>query len=303
MKSFQRTLSFRINIISSEDISSAMAGRQEIRFSKYDALGNDFVVIDNRNGLLTLDCDLILRMCDRKRGIGANGLLEVRDHPELAYIIVYYNSDGKEGRLCGNGSRCSVAFAKQIGIVLVDDVITFGACDGEHQGGYNKGDNQYFISMKDVRVSDITVYDKDNYFLDTGTIHHVRYVRDLATYNVYDEGRQLRFNYYKDVGGSNVNFVEVTKDDKIRARTYERGVEEETLACGTGATAVALVTWLKKNPRVVRANTSGSVTEEEFTVYMEGGNLVVSFLFNGEAFTRVYLKGPVTHVFDGVYFV
>ena len=206
----------------------------QFSFHKYQATGNDFILIDDRKLIFPLDdTAFIARCCDRRFGIGADGLILIQNTAEADFKMVYFNADGKESTLCGNGARCSVAFAAMLGIIENDT--RFLAIDGLHTAKMEK--DRVVLRMHDVdRINTLDHY----YFLDTGSPHHVEMVEDLAHVPVVIKGRKIRYGapYFEE--GCNVNFVEQQGPSTFSIRTYERGVEDETLSCGTGATAVAL---------------------------------------------------------------
>ncbi len=254
----------------------------QLPFYKYQGTGNDFIVIDNRAEIVPVDDrDLISFLCDRKLGIGADGLLLLENAPGVDFKMVYFNSDGNESSMCGNGGRCLVAFAKQLGII--DVMTTFIAIDGIHTASIND-DNIVRLKMQDVPE----LKEKPGYtFLDTGSPHHVQLVDDLEKLNVRKEGAKLRYGLY-GAKGSNINFVEPKGPNTFRVRTYERGVEDETLSCGTGVTAVALA-----------MHHAQKATSNSILLEVEGGNLEVQFETNETGYTNVFLVGPTQLVFKG----
>ncbi len=252
-----------------------------IQFYKYQGTGNDFIMIDDRSNTFDLnDHELIARLCNRKFGIGADGLILIRNHNEADFQMIYYNADGHLTSLCGNGSRCAVMFAKQLDIV--DRECTFmtveGILDAKIQG------DLVHIKMPDVDKVEIF---EDHYFLNTGSPHHICHVNEVAQYDVFNEGRKIRKGapYFQE--GSNVNFVQKLKESEIFVRTYERGVEDETLSCGTGVTAAALVQALEGAQSPVKVKTLG-------------GDLMISFeRIDDQNFKNIYLIGPAVKVFRG----
>ncbi len=253
-------------------------------FYKYQGAGNDFIVIDNRNGLFSRDnVDMVRHLCDRRFGIGGDGLMLLQDVAGYDFEMVYYNANGYEGSMCGNGGRCIVAFARDLG--LVDCEADFLAADGAHHAYVH--DRAGWISLQMIDVNEITA-DGDAYVLDTGSPHYVELVNGLAAFPVVDEGRKIRYNdNYQNVG-INVNFVEPDGSGYF-VRTYERGVEDETLACGTGATAVALaMAWHEDREG-----------ELEIPIRVMGGDLNIRFHKKGRSFTRIFLEGPAEFVFEG----
>lgn len=255
----------------------------KIHFYKYQGTGNDFVMIDNRlNTFPKNDTKLVAHLCDRKFGIGADGLILLENHPDLDFKMVYYNSDGNESSMCGNGGRCLVAFAKQMKVI--DDEATFEAIDGLHYASIDK-DGIVSLQMKDVT----DVKTENNYtFLNTGSPHHVALVDDLENLDVKSEGAKIRYSDLYGQAGSNINFVKQLENDIFAVRTYERGVEDETLSCGTGVTAVALAMYK-----------TGKTSTNEVNLNVEGGKLKVKFDVENNKFTNVFLIGPATFVFEG----
>lgn len=254
-----------------------------IHFYKYQGTGNDFVMIDNRQDTFPKnDTKLVAYLCDRKFGVGADGLILLENHPTLDFKMMYYNSDGNESSMCGNGGRCLVAFAKQMHVI--SDEATFEAIDGLH---YATIDKDGIVSLQMTDVEDVKVY--DNYtFLNTGSPHHVTLVENLQDFDVKNEGAKIRYSDLYGNAGSNVNFVKQLENDIFSVRTYERGVEDETLSCGTGVTAVAIAMYK-----------IGKSSGKEINLNVEGGKLKVKFDVENDKFTNVFLIGPATFVFEG----
>jgi len=255
----------------------------QIEFYKYQGTGNDFVMIDNRSEFFPKeDVKLIERLCDRRFGIGADGLILLENDSNTDFRMVYYNSDGNQSSMCGNGGRCLVAFANQLGVIKNKTI--FIATDGLHHASV-EADAVISLQMIDVDK----IQKNDSYtFLNTGSPHHVQIVDDLEHYNVKENGAAIRYGELYGEKGSNINFVKKINDSEFSLRTYERGVEDETLACGTGATAVAIA-----------MNATGQTNETSINLNVEGGRLVVSFDKSGEHFTNVFLTGPAKFVFKG----
>src|SRR5690606_25803359 len=253
-------------------------------FYKYQGAGNDFIIIDNRNLLFDKgDVDLVRRLCDRRFGIGADGLLLLQDTDGYDFEMVYFNADGREGRLRGNGGRCIVAFAKDRAIIgKQTDVL---AVDGGHHAEIDDAPGRGSLQMIDV---DVFNRDGEAYVLNTGSPHYVALVEGLARYPVVEEGRRIRNSERYRAAGINVNFVE-PEGAGYFVRTYERGVEDETLACGTGATAVAIA-------MAAHQRQHGSLS---VPIRVAGGNLNVCFDKSGSRFTDVFLEGPAKFVFKG----
>lgn len=255
----------------------------EILFYKYEGTGNDFVMIDNRGLIFPKeDFSLVKHLCDRRFGIGGDGLILLENDVDTNFKMVYYNSDGNPSSMCGNGGRCIVAFAKQLG--LITDHAVFSAVDGIHHATIFDH-NIVSLQMSDVSHIDIQ---PDYVFLNTGSPHHVTIVEDLRRTDVKTIGSQIRYGQLYGDAGSNVNFVKQMDKASFAIRTYERGVEDETLSCGTGATAVAIA-----------MHATGRSLANTIDIAVEGGKLEVSFVKKGHAYTNVFLKGPATFVFKG----
>lgn len=254
----------------------------KIHFYKYQGTGNDFIMIDNRDLLFPKDnTQLINNLCDRRFGIGADGLILLEPSAEEDFTMVYFNADGNEGSMCGNGGRCLVAFAKQLNII--DNKTTFNAVDGLH---FATIENE-IISLKMIDVDTIEKYESHS-FLNTGSPHDIRFCENVSEINVKEVGEKIRYGapYFKT--GTNVNFAEQISENKFKVRTYERGVENETLACGTGVTAVALA-----------ADSNNKTKQNKIQLEVMGGELEVSFKKEGEKYIDVFLTGPAKFVFEG----
>ena len=253
-----------------------------MKFYKYQGAGNDFVMIDNRDLKLSKsDNKLIEKLCDRRFGIGGDGLIFIQNHPDYDFEMVYFNADGFGSSMCGNGGRCAVAFAKKLGII--NTKTRFLAIDGEHEATIEK-DDWVELKMSDVDVVEIN----DNHFvLNTGSPHYVTFVKDLDEIDVFNQGRAIRYNDRFNEKGINVNFVE-NVENGISVATYERGVEDETLACGTGVTACAIANWIKNK------------TLTNIPIKAKGGDLSVRFEPNeNNQFKNIWLCGGATYVFKG----
>ncbi|MDD3004035.1 diaminopimelate epimerase [Flavobacterium sp.] len=255
----------------------------ELHFYKYQGTGNDFVMIDNRALAFPKNTNLIQKLCDRRFGIGGDGLILLEQDEATDFRMVYYNSDGNESSMCGNGGRCIVAFAKKLGIF--ENETNFIAVDGLHFAQIDK-DGIVSLQMKDVK--DIEINEKFT-FLNTGSPHHVQMVNDIQNFPVKKEGSQIRYSDLYGAKGTNVNFVEQLDEQTFRVRTYERGVEDETLSCGTGVTAVAIAMFV-----------TGKTKNDEVNLIVEGGHLNVRFQNENAQFSQIFLTGPATHVFSGV---
>jgi diaminopimelate epimerase len=253
-----------------------------IAFQKYQGAGNDFIMIDNREDLFPKNSSKhIEKLCNRKFGIGADGLILLENSDEYDFKMIYFNSDGNESTMCGNGGRCIVSFANKL--KLFDKETTFEAIDGKH-----------FATIEgetvELQMSDIleVEYHQNYYFVNSGSPHHIILTTHINLCNVVSEGRKIRNGapYFEE--GSNVNFVEKISENHFKIRTYERGVEDETLACGTGATAVAVAMYDAKMTNI-----------SNLKIETLGGNLEVSFKKENKHYSNVFLKGPATFVFKG----
>jgi diaminopimelate epimerase len=255
----------------------------QLEFYKYQGTGNDFVMIDNRsNSFPKENTQLVAHLCDRRFGIGADGLILLDTDATTDFRMVYYNSDGNLSSMCGNGGRCLVAFAKKLNVI--QNETTFMATDGLHHATVGADG---IVSLQMIDVAEIK-NTQDYSFLNTGSPHHVQIVEDLQHFNVKENGAAIRYGNLYGQAGSNINFVKKIDETTFSLRTYERGVEDETLACGTGATAVAIA-----------MNATGQTNSNEINLNVEGGKLAVSFDKVNEKYTNVFLKGPAEFVFKG----
>lgn len=255
----------------------------EILFYKYHGTGNDFILIDNRDGSFPKeDIQLISKLCDRKFGIGADGLLLLENHDTVDFKMEYFNADGNLGSMCGNGGRCMVHFANFLNII--DNITVFEAVDGLHNASITNG----IISLKMNNVNDVDVL-ANHVFLDTGSPHHVQLVNNIDEFDVEKEGAFIRNNTY-GIEGSNINFVEAINTNTFSVRTYERGVEGETLSCGTGVTAVAIALY-----------ETNKTLSNIVTLKTKGGNLTVRFNKSELGYNEVYLEGPAIQVYKGIW--
>ena len=255
----------------------------DIKFSKWQGTGNDFIILDNRdNQYDTLPAETIKYLCHRNFGIGADGLIKLEIHPQYDFSMKYYNADGNEAEMCGNGARCIIGFAYELGII--ENETQFMASDGIHEGEV-VDNNLYQVKMIDVedfRKSD------DYYFLNTGVPHAVIFTDDIIKAKIVETGRKIRNSSEFAPEGTNVNFVQIDNNN-IKLRTYERGVENETLSCGTGAVASAIAASLENGQK-----------QTDFNCQVLGGILNVSFEFKGSgAFKNIFLQGPAYQVFEG----
>ncbi len=252
-----------------------------VKFYKYQGTGNDFIMIDNRALGLNKERALVEKLCNRHMGIGADGLIYLQERKGYDFEMVYFNSDGNESTMCGNGGRCLIRFAQQLGVI--NQKCFFLAIDGGHEGEILP-DGRISLKMKDV--DSIERFNND-YVLNTGSPHYVKITTDVATLPIVQAAREIRYSEKFKEEGINVNFVE-PKAGEIFVRTYERGVEDETLSCGTGVVASALVFAGAQEGEVGRVRVNAI-----------GGNLEVKFKRNGAGFTDIYLIGPALKVFEG----
>ena len=252
-------------------------------FYKYQGTGNDFVLIDNRKQIFDKNnTKLVSRLCNRRFGVGADGLILLENSDVADFKMVYYNADGNQSSMCGNGGRCLVSFAHYLSIFNAET--TFEAIDGLHFAKI-KGDQ---VSLQMI---DVTVVDKfeGHTFLNTGSPHHVVLENNIKSIDVKVKGSAIRYSdLYKDSGGCNINFVQQINEDTFFMRTYERGVEDETLSCGTGATAVAIAMYY-----------NGATKSNVINLKVEGGVLTVSFKNINNTFSDVFLNGAAKQVFKG----
>lgn len=252
-----------------------------IQFYKYQGAGNDFVMIDNRAKTFPKNNNkIIAQLCNRHFGIGADGLILLEEDTNTDFRMIYYNSDGSESTMCGNGGRCIVAFANKLGIF--NNTTTFIAIDGLHHASIK----DEIVSLQMIDVNEVSV--QNGYvFTNTGSPHHVQLVKNIDEFDVFSNGRRIRNEIY-GTAGSNVNFVEQINNNTFKVRTYERGVEDETLACGTGVTAVAIAMHKTEKTSATYIN-----------LPVKGGQLAVSFNVDKGTYKNVYLKGGAVFVFSG----
>ena len=254
----------------------------KIKFQKYQGTGNDFIIINNRDLLFpSKNHSFIKKLCDRKYGIGCDGLILINPSNDSDFEMQYFNSDGFLGSMCGNGARCSVKFAQFHNII--NNSASFNAFDGNH----NATINQDVITLTMKPVSDIKTFN-DDLFIDTGSPHYTKIVDDINDFDVYNQGKLIRNSLEFKEFGVNVNFVQIISKNEFSVRTYERGVENETLSCGTGVTAVALAMFhLKKtNSKKLKINTRGGV-------------LTVEFNNSENGYSEIKLTGKVEMIFSG----
>lgn len=248
-------------------------------FYKYQGTGNDFILIDNRDQSFPKEQPIIEHLCDRRFGVGGDGLILLEEDEASDFRMVYYNSDGNESTMCGNGGRCIVAFAHHLKIF--DNHTTFEAIDGLHEA-------EIFENTVKLRMIDVPEISRDdsNFVLNTGSPHFVQYVSDLKNLDVYKDGYSIRNSETYKKEGINVNFVEKIGLSDLFVRTYERGVEDETFSCGTGVTAAALSYMTEENLN-------------EVSIQVLGGQLKVYAEKNGTGFHNIWLEGPADQVFKG----
>jgi diaminopimelate epimerase len=255
----------------------------QVQFHKYQGTGNDFIILDNRDGKYnTITNDHVRRLCDRRLGIGADGLMLLNEKKGYDFEMKYHNSDGKESSMCGNGGRCIVKFAYNLDIHKSE--YKFIAVDGEHIAEI---DTDGTVSLKMIDVDQIKKF-KGDFILNTGSPHYVKLTNDVMDMDVYKKGHEIRYSKDFEQEGINVNFVEQAEEDKIIVRTYERGVEDETYSCGTGVVASALICYHNENGY------------NDVEVKTLGGGLTVEFdrLDEGK-YVNIWLCGPAEKVFEG----
>lgn len=252
----------------------------EVDFYKFQGTGNDFIMIDDREESFDMnDESLIKSLCERRFGIGADGLILLRNHENYSFEMIFFNSTGAKSTFCGNGGRCVLSFAHFLEIF--EEKCEFMAFDGVHEGSV-KGD---MVSLKMVDVTEVNVRE-DSVVLDTGSPHLVKVVENVKSINVMNKGKKLRFSNEFGDYGINVNFAEV--NDGISIRTYERGDEIESLSCGTGSVATAIA--LYEIEKIDNTNVSINTT---------GGTLEVSFQHDGKSYVNIWLSGEASMVYSG----
>ncbi len=256
-----------------------------VKFYKYQGTGNDFVMIDNRpdHRFTKKHTALVKQLCDRKFGIGADGLILLNDKKGYDFEMIYFNSDGNESTMCGNGGRCLIKFAHDLG--AIDKKCLFLAIDGPHEGALL---NEGVISLKMKDVDDLEHYKDNDVILNTGSPHYVRFANNVGGMDIVEEAKGVRYSERFTKEGINVNFAERISANEIFVRTYERGVEDETLSCGTGVVASSLAFAAKDGNKV-----------DKVRVKTPGGNLEVRFNAVGKGYENVYLIGPAEKVFEG----
>ena len=256
----------------------------KIKFEKYESGGNDFVLIDNRNKLYDLNSDKIKKICTRNFGVGSDGLIILKNSKIADFKMIYYNSDGQSSSLCGNGTRCLFSFTLSLGIIKKTAKIE--TSEGIYIATIS---NRNLVSLKMKNIDDVFLFDNKAY-LNSGSPHHIEMIEDLNKISVKKLGSSIRFSSRYSPNGTNVNFFNKINDKKFEIRTYERGVEDETLSCGTGATAVAIA-----------VHAMGLTTKSEITIQTRGGELIISFEVSETGYKNICLEGPSKFVFKGVY--
>ena len=258
----------------------------KIYFHKYQGTGNDFIMIDNRLGEYNniINTQTVEYLCNRRFGIGADGLILMENSDDAAFKMRYFNSDGQEASMCGNGGRCIAAFAAKLKIVPINTIFDFDAVDGKHQAKVSNT----IVSLKMCDVREIKKF-SDGYFLDTGSPHFVILCNNVEEIDVFSEGKKSRNDArFEDIGGANVNFLTINENKSLSVRTFERGVEDETLSCGTGSVASAIVAYhLDK-------------TRSEFDIKVLGGYLKVKLKEQPDGTIEdIWLEGAAEFVFEG----
>jgi len=254
-----------------------------MQFAKYQGTGNDFILIDDRQLFFPVNSDFIAKLCNRHFGIGADGILLLRNLEGYDFEMIYFNSDGSAATFCGNGGRCIVAFAQSLEIIEND--CRFKAADGEHSAkiiGHNNNETIVSLEMRDAIIYE---NNSNSCYLNTGTFHFVEFVNDPQVLDIVSLGRNIRYSERFAPHGTNVNFVKQV-DDTLFVRTYEKGVENETLSCGTGVTASAVAASLRDG---------GS----NYTIHTAGGVLKVRLVNTNNIFSDIFLQGPAICVFEG----
>jgi diaminopimelate epimerase len=256
----------------------------QINIIKYHGTGNDFILLDDRNHQFVESPALITWLCNRHFGIGADGLLLLRNKENYDFEMIYFNSDGSSATFCGNGGRCIVAFAQHLGIIDTD--CYFLAPDGEHHAAILSHDGNECIVKLEMRDAIIYEHTPDYTYLNSGTYHYIEFSDDPERTDFIQHARKIRYDQKYSPHGTNFNLVKVN-GKSLFVRTYEKGVEDETLSCGTGVTASAISASLQKGGN-------------HWYVQTKGGSLEVGFRQEGENFTQIYLQGPATRVFEGI---
>jgi len=256
----------------------------KIKFEKYESGGNDFVLIDDRENVYDLTSDIIKKICNRNFGVGSDGLIILKKSSIADIKMFYYNSDGQPSTLCGNGTRCLFSFSLSLGINK--KIAKIETSEGIYTATIS---NRNLVSLKMKNIYKIHLFDNKAY-LNSGSPHHVEMIDDLNKISVKILGSSIRFSNRYSPDGTNVNFFNKISDKKFQIRTYERGVEDETLSCGTGATAVAIA-----------VHAMGLTTQNQLIIQTRGGELFISFEAGEKGYKNIYLEGPTNFVFKGEY--
>ncbi len=270
-----------------------------LNFYKYQGTGNDFVIIDDREQLFDLNShEFIAKLCHRRFGIGADGLMLLQNSEnDFDFHMIYFNADGQQSSMCGNGGRCMVAFAKYLGIISkkTNFKTIFTAIDGVHEA-------QIIGDVVSLKMNDVetVLQGKDFFFLNTGSPHYVSYVEDIENYKVFEHGKAIRYSETYQPKGTNINFISEISADYLFVRTYERGVEDETFSCGTGVTAAAIAYSITKQ-QVNKVENKIDISTNHIKIKTLGGELAVSFEFSDGKYYDIYLKGEAKLVFEGKY--
>ena len=254
----------------------------KLKFEKYESGGNDFVLIDNRKNNYNLTSHQIKNICNRNFGVGSDGLIILKKSTIADIKMIYYNSDGRLSTLCGNGTRCLFSFSLSLGIIEKSAKIE--TSEGVYSATIS---NRNLVSLKMKNIDDIILFDNKAY-LNSGSPHHVELTKDLDKIPVKTMGASIRFSERYSPKGTNVNFCNKISEKKFIVRTYERGVEDETLSCGTGATAVAIA-----------VHAMGLTTQNEIFIQTRGGELIISFEISETGYKNIFLEGPTRFVFKG----
>jgi len=252
-------------------------------FVKYNGTGNDFIVIDNRKNIFSsLNKNQISNLCNRNFGIGADGIILIQDDEDSDFNVIYYNSDGNIGTFCGNGSRCAVHYSKLIGMLNHEPKFKF------HDEIYTAEVNENLVSIHFPNIKNWQIKD-DNIFINTGSPHHVLFKEDIGFIDVNVLGKKLCENSIFTVEHTNVNFVSINNEKSISVRTYERGVNAETLSCGTGVVA-----------SVLSSDINNYISNKEILVKTKGGDIIVSFNKKNEYYENIIMSGKVQNVYSGI---
>ncbi|CAH1782931.1 unnamed protein product [Owenia fusiformis] len=289
-----------------------MSYLKNIPFAKYQASGEDCIIINNINGEFSTflgDNSAVAVMCHRRFGVGADGVLEVRRHEKADFEVIWYNANGHKGTFCGNGTRCVVAYLYDNGIVSMADHVTIFACDGIHTG-YEDNNKNIFITLEDIDAKNIEHIDEDESFINTGSPHHIRFIKcdSLRNIEFQEHAKSIRYSERYVSDGVNVNFVKVLseRDYLLEMRTYLRGLEGETIGCGTGSVAASICHHMRMR---ITDGLRDDVNEApaKYTVKMEGGDQNVHFLMKNDAdgntvIVDITLSGEVFKVHNGLFY-